>query len=329
MRFHSPQYFHLLWLLIALFFLLRFWIERRARDLQLFLGELGREQVQRDRRCEWRSVSLTLAACFFLILALARPQWGEVQQPHRGDGVEIIFALDTSLSMLAQDIHPSRLGRAKRDLLEMLGQLAGHRFGLIAFAESSAILAPLTTDAAAVRQLVEEVSTEVVEEQGTWLARAIRRAVADFPRQSGAARVLVLFSDGEDQHGDAASAAQEALDAGMIILAIGVGSVEGANIYLSDSFGRREVKRDSQGQAVVTHLNEKLLAQVAEATGGRYWRAQPDGSEVLQVTDLIGALDKGRWHASITVERRDRYQIPLAMAVILLSVNLALSLKRK
>ncbi len=329
MRFHSPQYLHLLWLLIALVFLLRFWLERRASDLQLFLGELGREQVQRDRRRGWRSASLTIAACFFLILALARPQWGEVQQPQRGHGVDIIFALDTSLSMLAEDIYPSRLERAKRDLVEMLDRLAGHRFGLIAFAESSAILAPLTIDAAAVRLLVEELSPEVVDEQGTWLARAIRRAVTDLAGQSGAARVLVLFSDGEDQHSDAANAAQEALDAGMIILAIGLGSAEGANIYLSDSFGRREVKRDSQGQAVITRLNERLLAQVAEATGGRYWRAQPDSSEILQATDFINALDKGQWRASITVERRDRYQIPLAMAVILLSANFVLSLKRK
>ena len=328
MLFRSPQYLHLLWLLIPLVLLLRIWIARRARDLQAFLGERGAEQVRRDRRRQWLSATLTLLTCLFIILALARPQWGKVQEPHTGRGVDIIFAVDTSLSMLAEDVRPSRLERAKRDLAELLERLDGNRFGLIAFAEASAILAPLTLDTSAVRIFVDDLSTDVVDERGTWLARAMTRAVRDYPSKTGAPRVLVLLSDGEDQHNDALSAAREAADAGLVILAVGLGSTEGANIYTSGESGARELKRDSDGRPVVTRLNEQLLAEVAKAAGGRYWRAQVDGSEVEGVARFIDAIEKGELKTSGAIERQERYQIPLAIAVALLGVNLTLSLRR-
>jgi len=329
MRFHSPQYLHFLWLLIPLVFLLGRWIESRARDLQAFLGERGAQQVRRDRQAQWLSAALTLTSCLFVVLALARPQWGEVKEERKGRGVDIIFAVDTSLSMLAEDVHPSRLERAKRDLSELLERLEGNRFGLIAFAEASAILTPLTLDAAAVRIFIDELTPEVIDEQGTWLARAITRAVRDFPSKVGAPRVLLLLSDGEDQHGDAIDAAREAAEAGLVILTIGLGSTEGTNIYTDRSGGAQELKRDREGRPVVTRLNEQLLSQVAVATGGRYWRAQPDASEVEQAVEFIAALDQGELRAGAAVERKERYQIPLAVAVALLAINLALSLRRK
>src|SRR5438105_1672364 len=268
MTFAHPN---ILWLLILLppGLLAFFWWSERTRQ------ELVRKFIQArllpsltvgisPLRQKLRAGAL-VGAVICLLLALARPQWGFDWQEVKQRGLDIVVAIDTSKSMLAEDIAPNRLARAKLAALDLMQQAKSDRLGLVAFAGSAFLQCPLTIDDAAFRQSVEALDVNAIPEGGTALAEAIDTAATAF-KEGDNHKVLVLLTDGEDQDSDALQAAKKAGEAGVQIFTIGIGSAEGEILRVKDAKGRSDYIRDDQGNVVKSHLNEAILREIAGAT---------------------------------------------------------------
>ncbi len=211
-----------------------------------------------------------VAAVICLIFALARPQFGFDWEEVKRKGLDIVVAIDTSKSMLAEDIPPNRLARAKLAALELMQQARSDRLGLVAFAGSAFLQCPLTIDDSAFRQSVDSLDVRTLPQGGTAIAQAIDTARSAF-KEGDNYRILVIFTDGEDQDSGAVEAAKRAAEVGMQIFTIGVGSAEGEILRISDAKGRTDYIRDEQGNAVKSHLNESLLREIAGATSKGFY----------------------------------------------------------
>jgi Ca-activated chloride channel family protein len=219
---------------------------------------------------------LFILGVFCLFVALARPQAGyEWQETHR-KGLELLFAVDTSKSMLAQDVKPDRLSRAKLAVHDLLDKLDGDAVGLLAFAGNAFLQCPVTLDYDAFREALDALDTKVIPRGGTDIAAAIREAEAVFKTRTAAEKILVLMTDGEDLGGEGIAAAKEAANNGVKIFAVGIGSTTGELVPIPSENGGTDFARDASGQLVKSHLDEVTLKQIAGATGGLY---QPLGQQ--------------------------------------------------
>lgn len=218
----------------------------------------------------WARRVLWLLAVMLLCTAAAGPSRGHERREVKRRGIDILFAIDTSRSMLAEDLQPNRLERARMGIHDFLDRLKGDRVGLVPFAGSSYPLCPLTVDYDAFRGSLDALDTDIIPKAGTDVAAAIREAQKLLDQQASTHRILVLITDGEDLQGDAMDAAKEAKEKGMTVHTIGVGSAEGVQIPVTLQNGQRDFVRDQNGQVVTTKLDEKALKEIAEATGGLY-----------------------------------------------------------
>ncbi len=272
MRFAALQMF---WLLLVLPGLAAFfWWSWRVRQklmaqfiqARLLPGLIAGVSVTRQKM---RAVMLIVAvACF--IFALARPQWGYMQEEVERRGLDIVVAIDTSKSMLATDIAPNRLTRAKLAALDLMGQAKSDRMGLVAFAGSGFLECPLTVDDTAFRESVNALDVNTISEGGTALREAIDTAMSAF-KEGNSYKVLVLFTDGEDNDTGALEAAQRAAKEGLHIYTVGIGTAAGELLQIRDQNGNLEYVRDDQNNVVKSHLNEALLRQIASASAGDYY----------------------------------------------------------
>ena len=245
---------------------------RREADLAQFihprfllrLGGGLSPRLRRVKRALW------LLALMLAFTAIARPQKGYEWHEVKRKGIDILFAVDTSRSMLAEDLTPNRLERARLGILDFVARLGGDRVGLIPFAGSAFALCPLTLDYDAFRESLNALDTDIIPRQGTDLASAIKEAERLFDESGNNHRVLVLLTDGEDLEGSALEAAKAAAKNGMAIYPVGVGNPEGTTIPLHFPNGRIDVLRDSDGQVVKTKLDEATLRKIADDTGGLY-----------------------------------------------------------
>ncbi|HSS38687.1 MAG TPA: VWA domain-containing protein, partial [Polyangia bacterium] len=290
---------------------------RRARAVAV-LG--GRRAV--TSLSPWRrrlKMALLLLGTAALSVALARPLAGFRWEETRRQGIDLMFAVDTSKSMLATDLRPDRLTRAKLAVRDLVRALPGERFGLIAFAGDAFVQAPMTTDQAVFEESLEALDTSVIPRGGTDLASAIRTGAAAMSSEPDRRKVLILLSDGEDLAGQAQAAAVDARRQGLTIYTVGVGTAAGELI----------AARDASGQPVRSRLDEATLASVARATGGTYVAlgASGRGLESLYRSQLA------KLPRTSTAERRrkvytERFQIPLAVALGCLLVELAIGERR-
>ncbi|HYV31321.1 MAG TPA: VWA domain-containing protein, partial [Candidatus Binatia bacterium] len=216
------------------------------------------------------SLAGLVLAAVCLILALARPQWGFDWEEAKQRGLDIVIAIDTSKSMLAEDIAPNRLARAKLSALDLMQQARSDRLGLVAFAGSAFLQCPLTVDDVAFRQSVESLDVNTIPQGGTALAEAIETAMTAF-KEGENYKVLVLFTDGEDHDSGALEAAKKAAQAGLQIFTIGIGSAEGELLPIKDGKGRTDYVRDEQGNVVKSHLNEALLQDIARTSAKGFY----------------------------------------------------------
>jgi len=265
----------ILWLLVVippamLAFFWWSWRKRKQLVTQFIQARLlpGLTVGISNKRQTFRLGSLLLAVVC-LILALARPQWGFDLEVAKLRGLDIVVAIDTSKSMLAEDVAPNRLARAKLAALDLMQQAKADRLGLVAFAGSAFLQCPLTIDDAAFRQSVDSLDVNIIPQGGTALAQAIETALTAF-KEGENYKVMVLFTDGEDQDSGALAAAEQAAASDLRIFTIGIGSAEGEILRIKDAKGRTDYIRDEQGNAVKSHLNEALLQQIAGATKGFY-----------------------------------------------------------
>ncbi len=264
-----------------------------------------------------RAASL-VAAVVCLLLALARPQWGFDWQEVTQRGLDIVVAIDTSKSMLAEDIAPNRLARAKLAALDLMQQAKSDRLGLVAFAGSAFLQCPLTIDDSAFRQSLDALDVNIIPDGGTAIAAAINEATRAF-KEGENHKVIVLFTDGEDHDSNALDAAKKAKEAGVIIFTVGIGSAEGELLRIKNADGKSDYVRDENGNVVKSHLNEALLQQIAGATeGGFYLPLRGANTMDMLYQKGIAPLPKSDAQEKLVKRPLERYHWPLALAIVLL-----------
>jgi Ca-activated chloride channel family protein len=267
-----------------------------------------------------RSV-LMVAAVAGILCALARPQWGFAWEEAKQQGLDIIVAIDTSRSMLARDVMPNRLERSKLAVIDLMRQAKSDRMGLVVFAGDAFLQAPLTLDEQAFQQAVDAVAVGIVPVGGTSLSSAIRTTLAAFSKENDNHKIMVLFTDGEDHDVDTETmaAVKEAEEAGMRIFTIGVGTPEGEMLRVTDEQGNTSFVKDDEGNAVKSHLNEKLLREIATEANGFYLPLQGANPMETLYSRGLAPLPKGEETTRLTRVYQERYHWFLGFAVICLA----------
>ena len=273
--------------------------------------------------------ALTTIAFALLIIALARPQWGFTWQESKQKGLDIVVAIDTSKSMLAEDIAPNRLQRAKLAALDLMQQAKSDRLGLVAFAGGAFLQCPLTIDDNAFKQSVEMLDVNIIPQGGTALAEAINTSLAAF-KEGDNFKVLVLFTDGEDNDENAVAAAEAAAKEGMKIFTIGIGTTEGELLRVKDAKGRTDYIRDDEGNVVKSRLNEALLQQIAGATEGGFYLAMRGAKTIDTLYEKgLAPLPKSEGQEKLIKRMHERYHWPLGAAIVLLLVEMMMPERKK
>ncbi len=320
MTFAQPQFliFGLVAVLAAALFL--FWAGRQRNKALSRLGD-GR-LIQRlsaninwnGRR--WRTI-LGLFALTFLFIAAARPQWGSEVREIEQEGLQVMVALDVSQSMLAEDIKPNRLDRAKLEIADLTERLDGDEIGLALFSGASFVQVPLTSDYLTALNYLDSAGPAVISRPGTVIGEAIRTATNAFDENLNNQKVLIVMTDGEDQETDPLIAAQEAADAGVLIYTIGFGTPEGQPVPETNAAGEIiGYKHDQQtGEVVLSKLDESTLQSIAQTGGGRYFRATASGDELDSLLAEIDALQRTQLQSRFETTYIERFQIFLALAL--------------
>jgi len=332
LRFANPAALGVLWLLPVCGALYALAFRTRARALAAFgdgdlVAKLTASVDPRRRRAK---AALLLTALSLLVVALARPQFGTRLEVAKRRGLDLFVALDCSASMLAEDVKPSRLERAKLEVGSLLQKLAGDRVGLVAFAGDAFVQCPLTLDYGAARTLLDALSPDMLPVPGTALGRALQVATRGFVGQERKYKVLLLITDGEDHAGNPLAAAQEAARQGVIIYTIGLGSTDGAPIPIYDAQGRRiAYKRDQEGRVVMSRLNDAQLRPIAAAGNGRYFQATAGQLELERILAEVNRMEKKELTSRRFAHYEERFQWPLALAILLLCLEAGMSERRR
>jgi Ca-activated chloride channel family protein len=324
MRFADPE---ILWGLAGiplLALLLGMAISRRRRAVERLAGAaLAVRMVTRvsTHRLVAKAVLLCLGVAF-LVLSLARPQWGMSLDPVARRGVDIVLAFDVSASMLAEDVRPSRLARAVGDASRLLDLLDGDRVAVVAFAGSAATLCPLTLDYGAAQLFIDALRPEMLSDQGTSFPLALAEIASVYTDNERRFRAAVIFSDGEDHQGGLEDAAKEAAAAGIIIHTVGVGTPSGAPIPVRRADGSvLGYKEDRDGKVVTSRLQDSALAAIAEETGGSWVTATAGGAEISRVADAVASMEEREMQQKLLTRYEERFQIPMALGLLCLMID--------
>ena len=324
MNFAKPEYLFVL-LTIPAVAMLMYWANKKRQKTLSKLGEipllrkLTTSINWRGRR--WQNALLLLSLAFF-ILALARPQWGSEVQEIDQEGLQVMVALDVSQSMLAQDIKPTRLDRAKLEIADLMNQLNGDQVGLVLFSGASFIQVPLTSDYYTALSYLDNANPEVISRPGTVIGDAIRTAAMGFDPNLSSQKVLVVMTDGEDHETDPIAAAKAAAEEDILIYTIGFGTPEGEPIPVVDENGAVvDYKRDQNGEVVLSMLDESTLQAIAQTGNGKYYLASADGSELQSLLSEIGSLQKEQLQSRFETTQIERYQVFLGIAILLLVIS--------
>ena len=327
LRFAHPSWLHALWA-VPLWIALQ-WYSNRLRQKALarfgdsaLLNKLMTGFVRKRRRNRF---VLWMAAYILLVLALSGPQLGTRLEDVKRKGIDIVVALDVSLSMQAEDIRPNRLEKAKYEIKKLIDMLHGDRIGLVAFAGIAHIQMPLTLDYAAARLFLDMMDTQLIPQPGTAIAEAIRTSLKAFDPRDNKHKVLILITDGEEHEDDPVAAAEEAAKQGVIVYTIGLGSEQGAPIPLYDKHGNAiGFKKDKQGHVVTTHLDAVTLQKTALAGNGKFYLAGNNGSELRAIYKEVESMEKKELSARRFAQYEDRFQIFLMLSLLCLTAVMIL-----
>lgn len=331
MRFASSESF---WLLLSLPLLAGFFLYayRKKRNTLLRFAQvemLKRMTQNYSQRRQVFKAFLILTVAFFAVLSLARPQWGSKMELMKRKGLDVVVAVDVSLSMYAEDIKPNRMARAKQEIGKFVDRLGGDRVGLVAFAGEAFLQCPLTLDYGAIKVFLDVLGPDLVNIPGTNISSAMETALKAFDPKERKYRVMVLLTDGEETEGRAEQLAEEASRMGVTIYTVGIGSRSGVPIPLKDAQGRVTYKKDGQGNVVTTRLDEVLLQKIALATGGKYYHADPGRFELEEILKEINKMEKRELEGERFSQFEERFQIPLAAALVLLVSEMLVSDRRR
>ncbi len=282
------------------------------------------DRVRRAIRFAFVLLALALA-----IGALAKPRWGYTYEDVKRRGLDLLFAVDTSRSMLSNDVAPNRLERVKLAAQDLITDLQGDRVGLIAFAGRAFLQAPLTIDYDAAVESINDLDTKTIPEGGTNIGEAIALATQTFGKSAMGNRALIIFTDGEELSGDAVNEAKKAADAGVKIFTIGVGTAQGSLIPVEGK-GEGGFVKDAKGQVVKSKLDENRLREIAQATGGMYLHLESGPQTMRQLyTEGLSKLKTAEIDARLSSRPIERYEWPLAGAIVALIASLFINDRKR
>ena len=312
-----------LWLLLAIPVLvaLHIWITRRKRQqLQLFGDpELMVELMPNASRIRPHvKFALMLTALSLLIIGIARPQYGTKEQTVKRQGIEVMIALDISNSMLAEDVAPNRLERAKQMLSKLVDQMVDDKLGLVVFAGDAFTQIPITCDYVSAKMYLQSITPELIPAQGTAIGKAITTCVSSFGTEdTEKSRAIILITDGENHEDNAQEAAKMAKEKGIHVFVVGIGKPEGSPI----PDGRGGFKKDRQGTVVVSRLSEDMCQEVAAAGGGMYVRADNSNTATRALEKEIDKLGKQEIETKVYSDYNEQYQSFIFIALLLLVID--------
>ena len=322
-RFENTEYLYLL-LLVPLLIVLYIILHRFKKKALRQYGDMEIiSQLMPDVsfvRPAYKFV-MVLLALTSIIIALARPQFGSRLQEVKRKGVELMICLDVSNSMLAQDIQPTRLDRAKQSISKLLDNLKNDKVGLIVFAGDAYIQLPLTTDYAAAKMFLSTVNTSIVPKQGTAIGSALELAAKAFTPESDINKAIIVITDGENHEDDAVEIAKQTNDKGIKIYTLGMGEPQGTPIPINPYSPAKDYRKDRQGNVIISKLDELTLQKVAIAGGGIYVRASNSKIGLKTLFDEINSIEKKEFEAKIYADYDDRFQYLAALALIFLFID--------
>ncbi|MEG1580736.1 MAG: VWA domain-containing protein [Bacteroidaceae bacterium] len=324
-RFENPQYLYLLFI-VPIFILLWLWMQLIRRKMLRRMGDVGLLKQLMPTVSVARPIikfALLLSAFSLLICILARPQFGIKVDTHNRKGIEAIIALDVSNSMLAEDVSPNRLERAKMLLSNLIDKMENDKVGLVVFAGESFTQLPITSDYISAKMFLESISPDMIKSQGTDIAGAITQATNSFTQQEGIGRAIIIITDGENHEGGIETAAAAAAKKGIKLFVLGVGEAEGAPIPV----GRGYLK-DNAGNTVITYLNEDMCKEVAQAGRGSYIHVDNSQQSQDQLTSELHKLTKKDVQSTVYSEYDEQFQAVAIIALILLILEIMI-LERK
>lgn len=328
MSFENPVYLLFLFLALIPAGLLWFSMQRRNERLRAFAESafIGRLVLGESKTLRMVKGGILILACIFFSIAAAGPQLPGGTENVKMRGIDIVVAIDVSNSMLANDLKPSRLEKAKMALTDLLANLESDRLGAIVFAGEPRTNLPLCDDRSAAEMIINSISVESVTYQGTAMGMAIDHAVSAFNNsEDGRGKAIIVISDGEDHEDDAVKAAERASDKGIIVCTIGIGSTDGSTIPVADENGNVTEKRDRNGNVVISKLNDGLLKDIAEAGDGTYVRATNEDLGLTTIMGQLRELSKTTKESKQVTSYRPMFYVVAAGIILLLVVELFLA----
>ena len=330
MELDESKYLYLLFIvpiLVLLFLYNQYWKRKKQREF----GDLEMVKKLSPEKSIFKPILklvVIILALVGLILGLVNPKIGTKMETVKREGIDIVFAMDVSKSMLAEDVAPNRLEKSKQIVSQIINQLGSDRIGIVAYAGSAFPVLPITTDYGVAKMFLQSMNTDIVSSHGTSLDEAIKLSATYFDEKSKTSKLLIMISDGEDHSEGAEAAAEEANKLGMKIITIGVGTENGSTIPIRVNGVVESFKRDNNNEVVITKLNKEGLTSIAKATKGGYI----DGKNTKLVLDYVkNALDniqKTEFESTQMANFQSQFQWFLGFAFVLLFVDIFL-LERK
>jgi Ca-activated chloride channel family protein len=325
LRFENQELLHLLWGVIVLIAFFVWTVKYKQVLLKRFgnleiLQKLMRSYSPRRRNFKY---FLIILSYIFFVIALANPQIGKKLEEYKREGVDIIVALDVSASMLAEDIIPNRLEKAKHEVGKLIDILEGDRIGLIAFAGIAHVQCPLTLDYSAAKLFLSIMDPDLIPQPGTAIGDALRKSLTAFNTEERKHKVLILITDGEDHESDPLEAAKEAEQEGILIYTVGIGSAQGVPIPVYNNSGSQTgFKKDKAGNVVTTKLDVITLQKIAYETGGKYYLASAGEAELDEIYAEISEMEKKELSSKRFSQYEDRFQFFLVLGLILMVIEI-------
>jgi len=309
--------------LVLVFLYIQFWKKKKQREF----GDLDLVKKLSPEKSVFKSAlkfSVVLLAIAAMVFGLVNPKIGTKMETVKREGIDIVFAIDVSKSMLAEDVAPSRLEKTKQIVSQIINQLGNDRIGIVAYAGSAFPVLPITTDYGVAKMFLQSTNTDMVSSQGTSLDDAIKLSSTYFDKGNKTSKLLILISDGEDHSEGAKDAAAEANKNGMKIITIGVGTLKGGPIPIKRNGVVESFKRDNNNEVVITKLNEESLVTIAKATKGGYISGR-NTKEVLEyVKKALDNIEKTEFEATQMADFQSQFQWFLGIAFALLFLDVFL-----
>ncbi len=308
-------------IIIVLFAILQFW---KHKTQQRFASSRLLKRLSPDQslfKSVLKIIVLSLAiACF--AIALVNPKIGTKLETVKRQGVDVVFALDVSKSMLAEDVAPNRLEKSKQLVTQIINNLASDRVGIIAYAGKAFPQLPITTDYASAKMFLNSMNTDMLSSQGTAISEAIELAKTYYDDEEQTNRVLIIISDGEDHNEVSSSVAEEASDEGIRIFTIGVGNTKGDRIPIKRNGVLINYKKDNQGETVITRLNEDTLKDIAEEANGAYMNGNNTSDVLEEIKNILDTMDKTEFEAKEFSDYKDQFQWFLGFGIFFLFLDI-------